>query len=438
MRSEARVRLVSLLGLVALLAAACGETTVEEEEVADDPEPEEVVEDDEPEDEPEDEEAEPEEEAAAADGEPVVMGIINQEDTPAGSFPEQREAIEAAVEYVNDEFGGVEGRPIELVTEITDGSPESSSGAATTLLEQDPLLIMPGTDFGTAASLPIFEDAGVPYVGGVPLLPPELTSEISFSFVGGNVAAFPGQARYLAEELEADHVSIIYTDNPAGLAAAETFSQGPLESLGVSEVSLIPEEAAAADFTPAVSAANDGDPDAIMVLFAAQGCSRIMQAAASLGVDTPLVYPGSCMDIDVLEAGGEGAEGAYFNSEHIVYSDTDDEDVALYREIMEEYRPDAKVSSYSQSAFASVMNVYEIMAEIGADELTSESLIEALRQTEDRESFMTDNYTCDGEQVPGAPSVCNASVRIVQIQDGEPVDLFDEWFDGSDLIGAGG
>lgn len=444
-------RVLGLLMVLAMVVSACGaaeeEPTSESEPEADvadatdeeDAEPTEPAADETTEDEPADEPAtdeatEDEPAAGPADGEPIVMGFINQEDTPAGSFPEQREAVEAALAYINEELGGVEGRPIEMVVELTEGTPESSSSAATALLEQDPVLVMPGTDFGTFASIPIFEDAGMPYVGGVPLLPPELTSPISFAFAGGNVAAFPSQSWYIATELGADKVSIIYTDNPAGLEAAQTFSQSVLESLGVSEVNLIPEDAAAADFTPAVSAANDGDTDAIMVLFAAAGCSRIMQAVAALGIDTPMWYPGSCLDSDVLEAGGEGAEGAYFNSEHIVYTDTSDEDVALYREVMERYRPDAKVSSYSQSAFAAMMNVYDIMVEIGADNLSPQAIIDALNETVDHDSFMSHPYTCAGEPIPGLPSVCNAAARIVQIQDGEPVDLFNDWILGYEYM----
>ncbi|MCH2409153.1 MAG: hypothetical protein MK190_08280, partial [Acidimicrobiales bacterium] len=49
------------------------------------------------------------------DLDPVLVGLINMENSPAGSFPEARVAIEAAADWVNSELGGINGRPIELV-----------------------------------------------------------------------------------------------------------------------------------------------------------------------------------------------------------------------------------------------------------------------------------------------------------------------------------
>ncbi len=377
-------------------------------------------------------------EAKTASGEPIVIGMINQEDTPAGSFPEQREAEEAAVKYVNNELGGVGGRPLKLIVETTQGTPESSAAAANKLLEQDPMVVTPGTDFGTSATIPIFEKANMPYIGGVPLLPPEYTSKVAFFFVGGSVAAFPGQAVYLGKEVGAKKVNIIYTDNPAGKAAATSFGQAILEQFGVTDVKLLPEAANATDFTPVVSAANDDKPDAIMVLFAAQGCSRIMQAVASLGITTPMYYPGSCFDADVIEAGGAGAEGAFFNSENILYSDTSNEDVATYRKAMEKYAPDAKISGYSQSSFATIMNLKAIFEEIGVDNLSHQAIIDYMNQTQDHESFMEHPYTCKGDHIAGLTAVCNSAVRMVQYKGGEFTDVLGDWVDGGPEVGGGG
>ena len=43
-------------------------------------------------------------EATAADGEPIVIGMINQENTPAGSYPELSQAAQAnlsMIVYIN-------------------------------------------------------------------------------------------------------------------------------------------------------------------------------------------------------------------------------------------------------------------------------------------------------------------------------------------------
>ena len=49
-----------------------------------------------------------------ATGEPIVVGIYTPADNPSFTAPELIDGAEAAVEYVNNQFGGIGGRPIQL------------------------------------------------------------------------------------------------------------------------------------------------------------------------------------------------------------------------------------------------------------------------------------------------------------------------------------
>ena len=367
---------------------------------------------------------------------PIVIGMINQQNSPAGSFPENYQGASAAVQYLNDK-GGFDGHQLKLVLCTTVGTPESSTTCANKLVALKPLVITSGVDFGTSASMPILQSAGIPYIGGVPLLAPELTSTNAFFFIGGSAAAFPGEDVYLAKDAKAQKVSILYTDNAAGLAAATSFGKNILVKLGLNadNVKLIPAPADAADFTPYVTAANANSPDAIMVLFAAQGCSRVMQAKQSLGVTAAMYYPGSCADDTVLKAGGAGANGGYFNSETLLFNDTQNAAVRLYRAAMAKYIGKSAIySNFSQDDFAAIMNLYAQFKKIGYAKLTPASLVTAMKASVNTPSFMTHSYTCDGKQSP-FPSVCNAYVRLVQYKNGSFVDVGGKWYSGATLIG---
>ncbi|MYH87965.1 MAG: ABC transporter substrate-binding protein, partial [Acidimicrobiaceae bacterium] len=76
--------------------------------------------------------------AVAADmsAEPIKIGMINQEDTPIGSFPEVRFAAEAAINWINAELGGVDGRPLEFHWCITPFSPEQSQVCAQEMVQE--------------------------------------------------------------------------------------------------------------------------------------------------------------------------------------------------------------------------------------------------------------------------------------------------------------
>ncbi len=97
-------------------------------------------------------------------GSPLVLGFVTQEDSPTGSFPETRRAAQAAVAYVNEDLGGVEGRPLQLRTCRTDGSSEASQACARQLMAARPLAIIGGVDLGAGAALPAYQKAKVPYV----------------------------------------------------------------------------------------------------------------------------------------------------------------------------------------------------------------------------------------------------------------------------------
>ncbi len=67
--------------------------------------------------------------AADTSSEPIKIGMINQEDTPIGSFPEVRFAAEAAINWINAELGGVDGHPLEFHWCITRSAPNSPRSA---------------------------------------------------------------------------------------------------------------------------------------------------------------------------------------------------------------------------------------------------------------------------------------------------------------------
>lgn len=367
-----------------------------------------------------------------ASGQAITIGMINQENTPAGSFPEVREGAQAAAQYVNNSLGGVNGRPIKIIPCITDASPSSGANCARQLLDDKVPLVAGGEDFSTSGSIPPLEKAKVPYVGGEPILTPELTSPDSWQFYGGSAGAFPALDAYIATTLKAKTVGIIYTDNPAGTSAATLFGKAILTHLGVTKVKLVPAAADAADFTAPVQQVTSG-VDAVEVLFAAQGCSRIMSAVASLGVTAKMFYPGSCADASVIKAGGAGANNAYFNSEPMLFSGNDPQ-VVTWRSFMKQYAPQTTLSAYSQNGSMTVMNIVALLKKISGP-ITSAAVVAQLAQTKDEPSFMSHPYTCSRKLVSILPAVCDADNRILQYKNGAFNDILGTWLTGAAAIG---
>ncbi len=356
----------------------------------------------------------------------IVLGMINQEDAPVGSFPEVRRAAQAAVAHVNEDLGGVHSRPIRLEVCRTAGTPESSAACANELVSERPLAVLGGVDLGAAASLPVFERAGIPYVGGTPALGDELTSRAAWMLAGGAVADLLGQAEYALGTLDVKRVGALYVDLPGLLTTVIAAAELVLRSKGVTDVKTVAARADAADLAPAVKAVSAGDPDAVVVLFPAQSCARIMSAARGLGVRARMFYPSACASQAVVDAAGPAAENAYFASAYLPFDDPSSE-VATWKGEAEVPEP----SALSQAGFAVAMNVYRLLLD-GAD--SPAAVTQALRQSAGRPGYMAHPYTCDREQVPLLSAVCNPYVRLLQYQGGTFVDLTGGWVSGAGLV----
>jgi branched-chain amino acid transport system substrate-binding protein len=350
------------------------------------------------------------------------------EDAPTGSFPEFRRAAEAAVTYVNGQLDGVGGRPIRLEKCTTSGAPETSQACANKLRAKGVVGVIGGVDIGAAASLPVLEQARIPYVSASPSLGDELTSDDAFMLTGGTGADLLGQAAYAIDTLHVKKVGIVYADLPGLLSTAVEATKEVLQKKGVSGVKLVAAKADSRDLAPSLSQVNEGNPDVIVSVFPAQGCARIMQAKESLDIKAKMFYPGACAEQSVFDTAGSGAEGAYFGTGFLPYTDRADPGVAVYREKTKE-----KPSVLSQAGFGVVMDLRAIMSD-NSGAVTAEALITKLKATRAQPGFMTHDYTCDGKQVELLSAICNANIRILQFDKGGFTDVGGNWVNGADLV----
>ena len=147
----------------------------------------------------------------AATGIPIRIGMINQDTGAAGAFPELTVAAQVAVEFINTELDGVDGRPIELVTCNTNFNPDLSQSCAQEMVSQQVAAVIGGIDiWGTGITT--LQNNGIPYVGGIPVSFDAARSPVSFQFSGGTWGAVLGMGQYAVEELDARKIAMIYAE----------------------------------------------------------------------------------------------------------------------------------------------------------------------------------------------------------------------------------
>lgn len=362
----------------------------------------------------------------AADGEPFTIGMVNQENTPAGSYPELSQAVQAAVEYVNTQLGGLDGRPIEVDVCNTEFSAEGSTACGQRFAEQGTPVVLGGIDvFGNA--IDVLADNDVPYVGGIPISTQSVQAENSYQWSGGTWGAAVAFAEHAATELGAEKVAVVYGEFGSITQGAE-YAKKVLEGHGV-QAQLVPFPIVATDLISPMQAAASSEPDAIIVLAADAGCRAGFEAIQTIGLEAQKYFVGACAAPAILDSVDPAAtEGTIFNVEGPISSSSPDPDVTFYNGVIEQYGDGLDPVGAGTVSFRSFMNLYSILRELGVDGSTPSAIGERLAAQRDAPSFMGHDYTCDREQFEGLPAMCSPQQILGQREDGELTQL-GSWID---------
>jgi branched-chain amino acid transport system substrate-binding protein len=364
-----------------------------------------------------------------AKGEPLVFGMLNIESGPV-TFPEARQAAETAVKYVNDYKGGIGGRPIKLVTCATDGQPSTSARCANQILDQKPVAILGAADTGAPGAFEVYKRANLAYVGGVPFTPAESNSPDAIQFISISVADNAAAATYSVKELGVKKAAVIYTDDSQGKFTGLGVIANVYKSLGV-DVKTIPVAPNAADFSSAAAQAISSSPD-LVYINAPAGCPAILKALKSVGSTAKIAGIDPCTSPPALKAAGDAAEGLYF-AQPFDSVDSGTDDANLLGAVLAKYGPkDLALDTIAIAGFASVINVQAKLDKLPADQLTKDGILKAFKDGSDNPNFLAHPYTCDGKQLAGNASVCNAFQKIKQVKGGKVVTASDDWVSGAD------
>ncbi len=361
-------------------------------------------------------------------GEPITIAMISQESGPA-ALPDSRLAGEAAVKYVNQELGGAAGRPLRLETCVTDGSPEQSSGCANQLLEKHPVAFVGETELGTAGSVPIIEQAGVPLVGAAGVTPELVVSKDAFAFGLDAVGDWSGWTKFLTTAGKAKTINLLNLDIPAAPVFEQVVrSVAKANGAKVGKVVSLPLDAT--DASAQMAAAAGGNPDVVMAVTSAQLCVPVAQAHESVAPGTKLFLPGTCVSPKTISAAGTAMNGAYVGSGALNPYDLHQPQVAKYRKAINQYGKHVQLSQFSGNVFTAVMNLKAVLDKLGASGVTPAAIVAALRSAQDAPSFMTDAYSCD-QRLAFSPITCSGGRRVFKVAGHKLVDVSNVWYDGT-------
>jgi branched-chain amino acid transport system substrate-binding protein len=353
-----------------------------------------------------------------ATGTPYVFGVINDEAGPV-TFPEARQGEIAAVDYVNTYLNGINGHPIQLVPCISDASPATSARCASQLVDKHPVAILGAADVGSPSTIPVYQRANLAYIGGIPFTPVEQNAPNSIQFwsvsLGDNAAA----AVYAAKTLGVKSVAILYFDNPQGKVAGLGILPPTFKAAGVTNVKTIAVPPTTPDPSPEAASAVGAHTDAIYVDIP-NGCGEVLKSVHSLGYSGKLFGIDPCTDPRVISSAAGGAEGMYV-AVPFISPFGGSQQANIFQAAMAKYAaPNTAIDSISTAGFATVMNVQQALSAIKGS-LSTASILSAFKSGSNHPNFLSHTYTCDGQAIAHARSICNDYYLMEQIKNGKPV-----------------
>lgn len=363
--------------------------------------------------------------ATRATGPPIRIGTINQDTGAAGAFPELTVADRVAVDFINTELNGVDGRLIELVTCNTNFNPDLSQACAQQMVAKQVVAVVGGIDiWGTG--IKTLEANGIPYVGGIPVSFDAVRSPVSFQFSGGTWGAVLGMGQYAIDTLRAKRIAIIYGEF-GPITDAAKLGQRVLERRGA-KVTLVSVAAVNADMVQALNTAAQSNPDAVIALTADTGCKPTMLTARQIAFKAPIMYTGACAAPKIIDSVNGAAEGAIFNLEADL--DASNPDNVVYQEIARRYGAARRYEAQGAGtvSFRAMINLYAVLRRIGAGAVGPRSVLDAFRRARAVPSFFGHAYTCDGRQLAGYPALC-APQQTLGVLRGGTIRQLTGWLD---------
>jgi branched-chain amino acid transport system substrate-binding protein len=363
-----------------------------------------------------------------ASGTPIVLGLLNLESGPV-TFPEYRQAAEAAVKYINDYKGGIGGRPVKLESCATDGQPATSGRCANQIADKKPTAILGGADTGAPGAFPVYKRANLAYVGGIPFTPVESNAPNAVQFYSVSVGDNAATVQYAVKTLGAKKASVIYTDDSQGKATGLGVIAPAFKAAGA-EVKAIPVAPSAADLSSVAAAAIASSPDVVYVN-SPNACPALLKALKAVGSTAKILGIDPCTSPPALKAAGDSAEGLYF-AQPFESLDSGSDDAKVMLGAIQKYgAKDIALDSIAQAGFSSVMNLQSALD--GVKTLDEKSILAAFKDGQAHKSFLAHDYTCDGKQLAGNAAVCNAYQLMKQIKGGKVATVDGTWVTGAGL-----
>jgi branched-chain amino acid transport system substrate-binding protein len=221
-----------------------------------------------------------------------------------------KNGIDLAVAEINAK-GGVLGRKLEVTHADSQSNPGVARAQVQKALDDNPYVLLgPGYSGSIKVTAPLAKKAGIAEImGGEAADLTQAGNEFIFRTSFGGQSSMPKVARYIADDLKAKNVAIVYVNNDFGKGGRDVISK-EFAQRGIKVVADLSTESGQADFAADVGKIKAANPDAVFLYLNEDESARILKELRRQNVQAPLIGETTLTGQKVIELAGDAANGA--------------------------------------------------------------------------------------------------------------------------------
>jgi branched-chain amino acid transport system substrate-binding protein len=358
--------------------------------------------------------------------EPITIGWLNQEGGQAEIGAAATDGAELAVQVANEQLGGIGGHPVELKTCFIRDTEEEGTTCGQELGNDDSVVAI--NTGGVAIGIQPFYstiDGRKPVIVGVAPTEVDTVQDNAVILFGDVVHVLGPFGTYARDVLDAQSAAIVFPQIPGITEGAAALEAG-LEAAGL-DVESVGYTQGQTDLVGPLTAAGAPDADIVIPYSDASGCVNQAQALEQLGItdSARIVSAPLCLNPMVSEGlGGDYPIWTYAIASSL-YGDQTDPGMPAYMEVTEEFGVETAPDPWVIVSFASVLTTIKFLNEVGADNLSTDAILETATSFTGPVALGAPELQCG--KYEDAPAICNDRTQFFTYAGENSFERASEW-----------
>lgn len=327
----------------------------------------------------------------------------------------EKNALEMEIEKINA-AGGVDGRPLKLISYDNRADSIEAVNVAKRLIEQDKVVAIIGpAQSGVANAISsVTEEKEVPFIGTTPTNPLVTVKEDGtvkkYAFRTCFIDPFQGTvaAQFAYDKLNARTAAILYDVGSDYSSWLSKYFEEAFETMGGKLVAKEAFRTGELDYRAMLGKIKQQNPDVLFVPTAQKEAALAAKQSRDLGIEAVLMGGDNWGSPDLIELGGSAIEGGYF----VNLASLEDPEIQGF---VEEYKEKYNADPVLPNPVMAIDGLYMLIDAIKrADSTDGTALAEAMETTKDLK-VLTGVLTID----PETHNPLNKPAVIQQVKDGD-------------------